>query len=90
MSELKRLVLDFRNSELVVQALYRTESGVGPNTKARRREITELAREGLRRALASLESEADAELVGCSGFSQREDVLLATASPDANKLVKGA
>ena len=31
-----------------------------------------------------------AECVGTSEFTTREDVLLATASPDANKLVKGA
>jgi hypothetical protein len=33
---------------------------------------------------------ARAECVGTSGFTTREDVLLASASPDANKLVKGA
>jgi len=33
---------------------------------------------------------ARAECVGTSGFTTREDVLLATASPDAAKLVKGA
>ena len=33
---------------------------------------------------------ARAECVGPSGFTTREDVLLATASSDAAKLVKGA
>ena len=78
MTELKRLVLDFRNSGLVVRALYRTKAGPNPGTVARRREVEEITREGLRQALASLEG--DAELVGTSGFTQREDVLLATAS----------
>jgi hypothetical protein len=36
--QLRRLVLDFRNGELVVRCLYRTEGEAGPNTKARRRE----------------------------------------------------
>jgi hypothetical protein len=83
---LQRLVIDFKAEELVVRALYHTEGGAGPNTKARRREIQGLAREGLRLALASLEG--DAELVGCSGFTTREDVLLATTSPNEAKLVK--
>jgi hypothetical protein len=44
---LQRLVLDFRTDELVVKALYRTEGESGPNTKARRREVQALTREGL-------------------------------------------
>jgi hypothetical protein len=48
---LQRLVVDFRTEELVVRCLYRTEGEAGPNTKARRREVTELAREGLGAAL---------------------------------------
>jgi hypothetical protein len=66
---LQRLVLDFRTGELVVRCLYCSKEDSNPGTKTRRREVTELPREGLRRALASLESEADAELVGCSGFT---------------------
>jgi hypothetical protein len=38
MTDLKRLVLDYRSGELVVRCLYRTEDGAGANTKARRRE----------------------------------------------------
>lgn len=38
MTDLKRLVLDYRSGELVVRCLYRTEGEAGPNTKARRRE----------------------------------------------------
>ena len=87
---LQRLVLDFRTGELVVRCLYCSKEDSNPGTKTRRREVTELPREGLRRALASLESEADAELVGCSGFTMREDVLLLAASPETAKRVKGA
>jgi hypothetical protein len=86
MTQLQRLVL--RSGELVVRCLYRTKGSAGPNTKARRREVVELTREGLRQALLSLES--GAECVGASGFTTREDVLLATVSSDAAKLVKGA
>jgi hypothetical protein len=88
---LQRLVLDYRSGELVMRVLYRSEDGPGPNTKARRREVEELAREGLRQALASLEGRVD--VVGTSGFTQRQDVLLATTSPGAletRRQVKGA
>ncbi len=91
MTDLKRLVLDYRSGELVVRCLYRSESEAGPNTKARWREVTELTREGLSIALEALERRVD--VVGTSGFTTREDVLLATASSDAlqtAKLVKGA
>ena len=79
--ELKRLVLTFTREGIEIRTLYRTESGAGPNTKTRRREVTDLAGEGLRQALASLES--GAECVGTSGFETREDTLLATISPAA-------
>lgn len=82
----QRLVLDFRNDEeIVVRCLYRSSLD-GPNTKGRRREVTDLVRQGLRQALASLESEADAALVGCSGFTQREDVLLVDATEEGSAL----
>jgi hypothetical protein len=84
---LQRLVLDYRTGELVVRCLYRSSlDGPNPGTVRRRREVTDLCRMGLERALASLEG--GAEVVGTSGFTQREDVLLATTSPDAAKLVK--
>jgi hypothetical protein len=51
MTGLKRLVLDFRTDELVVRCLYRSQDEAGPKTKARRREVTELTREGLSAAL---------------------------------------
>jgi hypothetical protein len=85
---LQRLVLDFRRGEPVVRCLYRSEDGPNPGTKARAREVTDLVRTGLEQALRNLEG--GAECVGTSGFTTREDVLLTTASPDADKLVKGA
>jgi hypothetical protein len=85
--DLQRLVLDYRSGELVVRCLYRSRDGAGPSTKARAREVTELVRTGLQGALEALE--AGAECVGTSGFTTREDVLLATASPAKAKLVKG-
>ena len=86
---LQRLVLDFRGEELVVRCLYRTQSLSNPGTKARAREVSSLVRTGLQDALEALET-GGAECVGTSGFTTREDVLLATTSPDADKLVKGA
>lgn len=78
---LQRLVVDFRTEELVVRCLYRTEGEAGPNTKARRREVTELAREGLGAALEALGGRVDA--VGTSGFTTREDAVLCTAKDHA-------
>ncbi len=87
---LQRLVLDYRTGEIVVRVLYQRslQAAPRPGTKARRREVTELTRAALTQALEALEG--DVEVVGTSGFTTREDVLLATASPDADKLVKGA
>jgi hypothetical protein len=84
---LQRLVLDYRNGELVVRALYRSQDGPNPGTKARAREVSRLARSGLQDALKALEGGAGC--VGTSGFTTREDILLATASPAVDKLVKG-
>src|SRR5215213_7239538 len=85
---LERLVLDFRNSELVVRCLYHSKGDSNPGTKTRTKEVASLTRAGLEQALEALEG--GAECVGTSGFTTREDVLLATISPDAGKLVKGA
>jgi hypothetical protein len=85
---LQRLVLTFKPEGVEIRTLYRRKDGPGPNTKARRREVQDLAREGLREGLASLGRRVD--VVGTSGFTQREDVILATTSPDTDKLVKGA
>jgi hypothetical protein len=86
---LQRLVLDYRSGELV-RCLYRTEGGAGPNTKARRREVSGLVRAGLERALEALEGRVD--VVGTSGFTTREDIVLCTtkgdARPDEHKTVK--
>jgi hypothetical protein len=76
-ASLQRLVLDFRTGELVVRCLYRTQDGPNSGTKARRREVAELAREGLTAALDALEGRVD--VVGTSGFETREDVVLCTA-----------
>jgi hypothetical protein len=87
---LQRLVLDYRSGELVVCCLYRSSSGPGPNAKARRREVTELTREGLSAALGALERRVD--VVETSGFTTREDIFLCTtkgaARPDEHKTVK--
>jgi hypothetical protein len=74
-SQLQRLVITFTSEGLEIRTLYRrrNQDGPGPNSKARRREVEELSRQGLRQALASLE--AGAECVGTSGFTTREDIL---------------
>jgi hypothetical protein len=77
---LQRLILTFKPEGVEIRTLYRSKDGPGPNTKARLREVQGLAAEGLRQALASLDSEAGAECVGTSGFTTREDVLLAITS----------
>jgi len=78
LTNVQRIVLDFRSGELVARVLYRASLD-GPNagTKARRREVTELARQGLTEALSSL-SEGDVQMVGVSGFTTREDLLCIT------------
>jgi hypothetical protein len=77
-----------------VRVLYRSSlDAPNPNTKARQREVTDLTREGLRQALASLEGRVD--VVGTSGFTTREDIVLCTAKGVAHldehkKMKKGA
>jgi hypothetical protein len=84
-SQLQRLVLDFRTGELVVRALYRRslEGAANPGTKARRREVAELVRAGLADALAALEGDVGASLGGTSGFTQREDIMVANRKESA-------
>jgi hypothetical protein len=79
---LQRLVIEFKAEELIIRALYKTDDAakLGPNTKARTREVTELARAGLTAALEALEG--GAECVGTSGFTQRQDILVALPRPD--------
>jgi hypothetical protein len=53
---LHRLILTFKPEEMIVHALYRRGAdGPNPGTKARTREVTELARTGLREAMEALE-----------------------------------
>jgi hypothetical protein len=80
---LQRLVLDFRSGELVVRALYRRglEDAPGTNTKARAREVAELARSGLEDALEALEG--DVTVVGTSGYTSREDIMVANRKESA-------
>jgi hypothetical protein len=90
---LKRLVLDYRTGELVVRCLYRSRGDSNPGTRARRREVLDLTRGGLSAALEALEGRVD--VVGTSGFTTREDVVLCTATddvtPDVHKTkTKGA
>ncbi len=80
-TSLQRLVLTFKPEELIVHALYRTQDGPGPNTKARRREVSGLVREGLREALSALEG--DVEVVGTSGYTTREDIMVANRKESA-------
>ena len=84
MSQLQRLVVDYRSGELVMRVLYRRslEDAPGPSTKRREREVAELTREGLSTALKALEGRVD--VVGTSGYSVREDLLsVALPRPDA-------
>ena len=80
--QLQRLVVEFKAKELIVRALYKTDEAakLGPNTKARTRGVTELTRAGLTAALEALED--GAECVGTSGFTQRQDILVALPRPD--------
>ena len=87
MSRLQRLILTFKSEEIVLHALYRNQDGPNPGTKGRKKEITNLTRAGLEQALGALEGRLD--VVGESGFTTREDVLLATASPISEKAMKG-
>ena len=87
---LQRLVIDYRSGEMVLRCLYRSKGDSNPGTKTRRREVTEITREGLSAALKALERRVD--VVGTSGFTTREDVVLCTArddtTPDVHKTAK--
>lgn len=71
---LERIVIEMKSGELVLRVLYRSKGESNPGTKARTREVTELARSGLRDALEALDA-GDVAICGTSGFSQREDLL---------------
>ncbi|MBA2715247.1 MAG: hypothetical protein H0U55_17070 [Rubrobacteraceae bacterium] len=75
---LQRLILTFKPDELVVHCLYRSQDSPNPGTKARRREVSDLAREGLTQALEALEGRV--EVVSTSGFTTREDTISTDAA----------
>jgi len=84
-ASLQRIVIEFKAGELVTRVLYRSKGEANPGTVRRRREVTELARAGLTQALEALEGDVEAReptLVGTSGFTQREDVLLVDTTED--------
>jgi hypothetical protein len=83
MTQLQRLVLDYRTGEVIVRCLYRTEGSAGPNSKGRQREIEKLAKSGLEEALEALEG--GAECVGTSGFTTREDILSVPRPDEASE-----
>jgi hypothetical protein len=72
---LQRIVVDLRSGETVLRVLYRSKGETNPGTKARTREVTGLARAGLRDALEALEG-GDVTMCGTSGYSTREDLLV--------------
>ena len=51
-------MVEFKAEELVIRVLYLSKGESNPGTKARTREVTDLARSGLRDALEALEGEA--------------------------------
>ena len=63
---LQRFIITSKPKELVVHALYRTQDGPGPDTKARRKHFTELARTGLTQALEALNAPSVLVLRGSS------------------------
>ena len=74
MTQLQRLVIEMKSGELIIRVLYRSKGDSNPGTKARTREVTALARSGLRDALEALNA-GDVAICGTSGFTQREDLL---------------
>ena len=76
MTQLQRLVIETMPEELVIRVLYRSKGDANPGTKARTREVTALAKSGLRDALHAL-GEGEAMMCGTSGYTTREDLLVA-------------
>ena len=88
MTQLQRLIVDYRSGELILRVLYRSSlDAPKPGTVRRRRQVEGLTREGLSTALKALEGRVD--VVGTSGFSQRED-LLSVALPHPAALREAA
>ncbi len=79
--QLQRLVISYTRHGVEVRALYRRRSQDGPNpgTKARQREVSDLIRAGLQRALEAL-GEGDVTMAGTSGFTTREDIMVASVA----------
>jgi hypothetical protein len=73
-SEPKRIILTFRDGEIVVHTLYQCKDGPNPDTKRRLKEVRDLTHWGLKEALGALEVSAPT-CVGSSGFTTREDIL---------------
>jgi hypothetical protein len=74
MTQLQRLVIEMKSGELIIRVLYRSKGESNPGTKTRTREVTALAKSGLRDALHAL-GEGEATMCGSSGFTQREDLV---------------
>ncbi len=82
---LRRLILTFSPDGVETRVLYKRQAGPNPGTVARRREVRDLARTGLERALEALR-EGPVESVGEAGFETREDSLfLSGASNNAKQ-----
>ncbi len=77
----QRIILTFKPEGVEVRTLYKSKDSYGPNTQARRRQVQDLTLEGLRQALEALEGRVD--VVGTSGFTTREDIVLCTAKNGA-------
>jgi hypothetical protein len=86
--DLQRLVVEMKSGELVIRVLYRSKGDSNPGTKARTREVTDLAKSGLRDALEALGG--DVTMCGTSGFTQRQDTLVALPRPDEPSEAKAA
>jgi hypothetical protein len=61
-ASLQRLIVTFKREELILHALYKTQDGPGPNTKARTRVVADLAKTGLEQALEELIAEHEAKV----------------------------
>jgi len=70
---LHRLTLTFKPEGVEIRALYRSERGPNPGTKARAKEVVDLTRSGLQDALKVLEGRT--EVIGTSGYEVREDTI---------------
>jgi hypothetical protein len=85
---LRRLILTFSPDGVETRVLYKRQAGPNPGTAARRREVRDLARTGLERALEALR-EGPVESVGEAGFETREDTLrLSLGSSASEKTMK--